>query len=61
MKCLCGYEFIKFNGKDKPFIKFGYLSTNYSNISHVEDHSSFYVHTFYACPICGTLKIDLEV
>ena len=65
MKCLCGYEYRSEcrdpNKFHKPFIKLelaekvsGYVDSTTDNL---EDCSTY--TTLYACPICGTLKIEL--
>jgi hypothetical protein len=57
MKCVCGYERIKEDAQGK-----GVGSLNFIHLGTVtgvtERESNFYEK--YACPKCGTLKIELE-
>lgn len=70
MKCICGYEHIElydvqgrqdvepsFKNGDKPF--FTLDGDVYFRDENTGVFSKGNIHTVYACPECGTLKIDL--
>ena len=51
MKCVCGHEQ---KNEDEEKNKFIYLNEKF----HTEEDYRTQSHTIWACPKCGTLKID---
>ena len=66
MKCICGYEYetIKdYHGLnvivgDKPFIRIT-PPMYFNSIEEMQTTSIDYEYIQYACPKCGTVKVDI--
>lgn len=68
MKCICGYEY-EYDYRerqvvkgDKSFIQL--ILSNKITVSYLSDYRDYYSDgfsetTLYACPKCGTVKIDI--